>query len=168
MLKENGGSDMNVIFLDIDGVMNNVYSSVKSRNSPEFEIIDSNGVVTKVRDNLCWLGFRVLNQIIDKTKAKVVLSSTWRKFYTKNEMNQIFKHYKFKGELIDYTPVMSGEKRGTEIQKWIDDCELDIESFIIIDDDTDMLHLRNRLIKTDAHFGLNHTHEDEAVALMNT
>lgn len=165
---------MKVIFLDIDGVMNNIFSLHRSRFYLDFEIINDDNEVESVTDDFCWVSMRVLNNIIESTEAKVVLSSTWRLFHSKNEMNQILKHYGFKGELIDFTPKLPYDKvnnkypeRGLEIQKWLDECESNIENFVILDDDSDMAHLIDKLIKTDCHFGLNHTHEELVIQMLN-
>ena len=53
---------MKVIFLDIDGVLN--YSGCKEKIGGIFFVNDER--------------IKILKEIIDKTNAKIVLSSTWR------------------------------------------------------------------------------------------
>ena len=44
-------------------------------------------------------------------------------------------------------------KRGEEIQQYMTENHIDKEQIIIFDDDRDMLHLSDRLIKTNFHYG---------------
>ena len=53
---------MNVIFLDVDGVLNNAYTTDRIKG---YIGIDDNKV-------------RLLKQIVDYFDAKIILSSTWR------------------------------------------------------------------------------------------
>ena len=109
---------MKVIFLDIDGVLN--------------------AIDTKER----WQGFIGMNpvlvdrfnKLVEDTSAEVVLSSTWRhnedwrKTMKKNGLNMKF---------LDRTIRMPGKIRGLEIKEWLDRNE--VEKYVILDDDTDML-----------------------------
>ena len=89
---------MKVVFLDVDGVLNTaktferVYNSFKNSGKRELEI-DS---------------FRLeyLKKITDETDAKIVLSSTWRRFFQKID-----------GKII---PRSEKGKLFYEILNWID------------------------------------------------
>ena len=56
-------------------------------------------------------------------------------------------------------------RRGLEIQKWLDDNpQGENVVFVILDDDSDMEHLMDRLVQTDHEFGL--TQEDAGKAIL--
>lgn len=121
---------MKILFLDVDGVINSedyaVYRyAAKKYDSDEF--IDERAVA-------------FLNYIIDKTQAKIVLSSSWRGNF--DETYERLKKVGFKYNFFDKTPYLESRHRGSEIQKWIDEYEKThkpLESYVILDDDDDML-----------------------------
>lgn len=117
---------MKVIFLDIDGVLN-----VIGQGHDEYGQIFHKHLM----DNL--------KRIIDETGAKIVISSSWR-LSGLLAMQEMWKKRELAGEVIDVTPnltygagLKSSTPRGKEIQTWIDNNK--IESYVILDDDTDML-----------------------------
>lgn len=133
---------MKIIFLDIDGVLNNY---------------DTPGEL------ICWDPelVKILNRIIKETDAKIVLSSTWRQIdyrcdAIKNDM---------KINYIGKTPKL-WKKRGVEIQTWLDE-NPGVEKFVILDDDSDMVHLMSHLLQTDGEFGLTNEIADEAIKRLN-
>ena len=75
---------MKVIFLDIDGVLNSDtdFFELRKFGHPVNEIKGS-----KVINRGC---LALLQQIIEDTDAKIVLSSTWRHHYTLEEMHEMF------------------------------------------------------------------------------
>lgn len=159
---------MKIIFLDIDGVLNSAHwwdvrPPVKEYESEEvhaFRNIDPTAV-------------KRLNTIIEKSGAVCVLSSTWRTMHTLSYMQRLLERRGFKGKLFASTPCHSDRpnptdgkgninyiRRGNEIQAWLDmlgpDCQPD--SFVILDDDDDMAHLSDRLVKTTFEKGLTDEH----------
>ena len=121
---------MKVIFLDIDGVINSEDYTIYRYYGKKFdldEFIDERPVT-------------LLNYIIKKTGAKVVLSSSWR--CDVPETLERLKKAGFQYDLFDITPYLGSRHRGSEIQVWIDNYEKDhelLESYVILDDDNDML-----------------------------
>ncbi len=118
---------MKVIFLDIDGVLN-IYCQDRDKFGCTFH--------DHLVDNL--------ESIIEKTGAKIVISSSWR-LDGKDAMMEMWKSRNLPGEVIDITPNLSygaglntGTPRGKEIQEWLDN-HPDVTNYVIIDDDVDML-----------------------------
>ena len=151
---------MKVIFLDVDGVLN-TSDTFKRRK----EIYNERGILIPRIDF-----FRVsyLKEIVNKTKAKIVLSSTWRK----NEKNieELFNVFKlFDLEIYDLTDIDIDGIRENEIISWLNNNE--VETFIIIDDESSDLHsLENYLIKTRVNgvqTGLLEEHIDKAINILN-
>ena len=114
-------NDMKIIFLDIDGVLNSF------QTQPKEEIENMFGIHKVLVERL--------NDVVRKTDAKVVLSSTWR--HDKN-WRKTMKESGLDFKFLDKTPDLRGEIRGNEIQKWLDKHQ-NVEKFCIIDDDSDML-----------------------------
>ena len=134
---------MKIIFLDIDGVLNNY---------------DTLGKGLRWEPSLV----KILNRIIQETKAEIVLSSTWRKI--KSLRNIIKNDMKIK--YIGKIPSLY-KKRGIEIQAWLDN-NPDVEKFIILDDDSDMVHLMSHLLQTDGKYGLTIEIADKAIEILNS
>ncbi len=153
---------MKIIFLDVDGVLNHAEC---------FRNVDTNRVV----DPAC---VRRVNTIHARTGAQICISSTWRfwsrtpEFLTENGLLV---------PIVGKTPELWSKPRGVEIREWMnptmdfDDRDhplvkppFDIESFVIIDDDTDFdVELTRRLVRTSAKDGLQDRHVDHAVAILN-
>jgi hypothetical protein len=133
---------MKIIFLDIDGVLNsiNYYVSLFKIDVLPDDRLDPHSI-------------DLFNKIIDCTGASIVLSSTWRLGKSVSEIQDIFDKHHIHGHVIGLTPD-TDKARGYQIQQWIDESNIIIDSFIIIDDDSDMYHLTNHLIKTSIKEGL--------------
>lgn len=144
---------MKIIFLDIDGVLNHRQFLI------EAERVDA------VSDEC----IARLNRIIEATGAKCVLSSTWRVMFPLEEiLNDFLIPGGFKGEIVGKTPPakFSYRPRGNEIQEWLDD-HPEVTKFVILDDEEDMLHLENRLIRTSFEDGgLLDEHVEEAISML--
>ena len=140
---------MKVIFLDIDGVLNNLASLAEGVHMvPEKAIL--------------------LRRLIEATGAKVVISSTWRMLYDLRELGEILRLAGcWNGAPIDRTPELRGS-RGTEIQAWLDSGVTNVESYLILDDDSDMLESQmDSFIKTDMRTGLLSRELDRAIEILN-
>jgi len=138
---------MKLIFLDIDGVLNH-WGDNKSIWKQDYPIHP---------DNLA-----NLLSLIDLTSAKIVLSSSWR-FNSK-----AIQHLKTLFPILSLTP-QEGRNRGTQIDTWLTTNDLlDIESFVILDDDSDMLDYQLPFfVQTNIHAGgLTKDHELQAQKIL--
>lgn len=147
-----------IIFLDIDGVLNHqqFYESIDWAKRKS--IYDDFG------EGFCPISSKILNRIIDETKAKIVISSSWRHDGLQR-MQEMWVARKMSGEVIDITPFSETRFRGLEIQEWLEKkrnfqhinwCQDEqmkrmvsgnIANYIIIDDDSDMTYTqRNHFI----------------------
>ncbi len=154
---------MNIIFLDLDGVI---------CLPPQW-----NGRAKFEGESICEFdkeSVKLLNELIERTKARIVLSSSWRVLFDLELLKRWFKHEGVIGEIIAKTPRIPGYQRGTEIQEWLDKYENIVDNFIILDDNTDMLHLKPRLIHTlmgpweNQIYGITRQNVEDAVKLMET
>ncbi len=150
---------MKIIFLDIDGVLNTAENFVEGN-------LPSNPTMEEI--NLSMLDERLiknLNTIIEETGAKVVVSSTWRMGRSIEELKCLLDKKGFVGEIIGKTPILNDD-RGIEIQKFIDESSFNIDSFTILDDDSDMCHLMDKLIQTNFIEGLNNITVKNAIKML--
>ena len=140
---------MKIIFLDIDGVLNHqlFYEEQEFRAHTD---IDRSRI-------------SLLNNLIEDTNAKVVISSTWRIGTTIEELQTILNDEGFTGEVIGKTPQGGNDCcRGNEIYKWIKDNDkllgkpyYEFKDYVIFDDDSDMLLCqRNNFLLVDNFVGL--------------
>ncbi len=148
------------VVLDLDGVLNSgrYFSSWKPSASglvtidDWYEMLDPAAVAR-------------LEAIVQKSGAKVVISSTWRMHKTVEQLATDLREHGFTGRVVGATPELRGG-RGVEIQAWMDACGVTAEQIVILDDDSDMLHLRPRLVKTTHDEGLTDAHVTEALRLL--
>lgn len=146
---------MNIIFLDIDGVLNcQIFYTNRKK---------SKSIIEHPQDQICTERVEWLNQLCKDVNAKVVISSTWRHSgldYCKDVLKKAGATF----DIIDKTPDLRHEGcvRGNEINLWIEKNKemlgvwrSDFNSYAIIDDDSDMLYWqRNNLFLTDTYSGL--------------
>lgn len=158
---------MKIIFQDIDGCLNNFAVIRASERGTKSKGSDTNPITYLVSSIGPELVSR-LNRLVEATQAVLVISSTWRKWYTIEQMKEAFKTQGFQGTIIGMTPD-NGTHRGLEIAEWLEvnKDRYDVESFVILDDDSDMSHLKHRLVKTSMLEGLCDDHVDRAIAMLN-
>lgn len=160
---------MKIIFLDIDGVLNNqlfyteIDQATRFKQSKEDAPLGSCDI-----DSRC---IGLLNHIIDKTGAKVVISSSWRQGKTIEELTYILNYCGFIGEIIGKTPYLQFKSnlenynysvpRGCEIKAWIETNKDILGSkvlklkYVILDDDSDMLYWqRDNYFLVDGYCGI--------------
>lgn len=162
---------MKVIFLDVDGVLNSEDDLMVYR---EKNNITGCILYAEVEDR----PLKLLKEIVDKTSAKIVASSSWRIGCERNGNKSIFGdrlYKKLESRLKDYdmdiydiTPSLGyGSLRGDEIREWLHRNPTD--SFIILDDDTDMCEFLNteHFIQTTYANGLTEELKDRAIEVLN-
>lgn len=120
---------MKVIFLDIDGVL-------VTRNSIIYQYLNFPDD-TSIRFSK--KAVKNLNKLIRLTKAKIVISSTWRLFHSLEDLKNIIKKQGISGEIISTTSVEKatieeGIPRGQKISDWLEQ-HPEVEQYVIIDDD---------------------------------
>ena len=162
---------MKVIFLDIDGVI-----CVVGCNMDEARKLVRCDATRKLYETLNKDCIAALNEIVNRSGAKVVISSSWRRFDSLRTLKRKFKEAGFIGMIIDVTPVTTSCNggtycyRGNEIQMWLNE-HPEVEKFVIIDDETsDMLHLLPKCYQTPGIYskGLAMEHIEPVLWLMDS
>ena len=135
---------MNVIFTDIDGVLNNKSGSQWNKISIDF-----------------------YNLLCQEFNLKPVITSTWRNNHTQKELQEIFTLQGVTTPIYDYAPILRGEGRGVEIEQWLFNNQFN--KFVILDDhthDIEIIGLPN-IIKCRSWIGFSKEEYDKARKILS-
>ena len=151
---------MKVIFLDIDGVLN---------HEQHYKWLHESGEATPLQSQYPWselspVSCKLLKEVIDKTDAKLVVSSSWR-LDGLAKLNKLFRFFGLPNA-IDVTPCLN-TARGIEIAAWLDS-HPEVDKYVILDDDEDMNeHQLPYFIKTNPYKdGLNEEVKHKAIKIL--
>ena len=152
---------MKVIFLDFDGVITTYNSKWK---------IDMNKI-------------KIINDICDKTNAKIVVTSSWRIGHRGDVLafngyltQYIIEHNyldnvqdtfdKFIGNIVGMTESIGGW-RGDEIKLYMNE-HPEVENYVILDDDSDMCDYQLfNFVQTDTYEGITERDAKLCVDILN-
>lgn len=157
---------INIIFLDIDGVLNGAFSFSQCHN---WVGIDKDKVQRLVK-------------IVDYTNAKLVLISTWKlgwePFGRYDRRDPKLHHAKYldnhlmkKGKLrcIDKTREKNSLYRGAGIREWLNR-HPDVENWVVLDDEIFMDYqengIINHLVCVDSCYGLTDEDVENAICVL--
>lgn len=157
-----------IIFLDIDGVLNSMDYFEQTKDCKGYTEINPEKV-------------KLLKEIVDRTGAQIVLSSTWRDLAQReNEpehpmytyLTDTLKEYGM--EIADHTPYI-GQDRSKEIKAWLDNQQDKDVRFVSLDDDFpkhkyDEAGIGDCLVRTSFYEkdgGLRKEHVEKAVEILN-
>lgn len=162
-----------VVFLDVDGVLNHpgTYADRGRWARPrqrQLEVPTAPECVAR------------LNEIVRRTGAVVVISSSWRKFARFDSLGPALLRRGVVAEIVGETPDLSRDEalaariapgrvqRGHEIDAWLRDHQIDggRPAYVILDDCDDMAHLAGCLVQTDPVTGLDEADVAIAVAVL--
>jgi hypothetical protein len=141
-----------IVFLDFDGVLNceqsNEQLGTRYRFSPG--------------------GVGSLNEILQQTGAWVVITSSWRENWSLRENAEFLERDGvLPNRVIGKTPALN-DQRGHEIAAWLHAVPYLVESFVILDDRTDMAACSARLVQVNPQSGLSLPQARQAIELLNT
>ena len=151
---------LRIVFLDFDGVLNSTAWYVHRHESGQ-----SLALAHGKEEEIDPAAVALLNQLLDRSGALVVISSTWRMLGLM-ECKDVLHARGFTGKVVDVTPRSSHGVRGREIQAWLDAYHRPVERFVILDDESDMEHLMPRLVQTSQPVGLTQADVNRAVAML--
>jgi hypothetical protein len=149
---------MKLLFLDFDGVLNSTQSTLMHWQNQGRTLVytDENCMSQECCSNLRYL----MDTLPD---LYIVVSSSWRLMYSPSELKTILQKLCHipENRIIGTTPYLPNKQRGNEIQSWLDENEsqgselkYEIDDFMIIDDDSDMAHLKEtNFLQTDGDLG---------------
>lgn len=141
---------MKVIFLDIDGVLVSVGSMIHNNRLylAGLSTDDSHKAIDPV-------AMSNLHYILEEVPVvEVVVSSSWRKYCSLEDLQEMFDTYHIPGSfIVGTTPVLDKQPRGHEIGLYLKH-DPEITNFVIIDDDKDLEPYMDRLVQVDGRNGL--------------
>ena len=120
---------MNIIFLDIDGVL--------CTQRIGFDPGDDLTFIYRLNP-LDIYSMKLLNELCSTFDARIVISSSWRKIHSENDIFEHFKNHGFLGKFhSDWSTPNLGGFRGKEINEWLlkNNFSND-DNYICIDDDS--------------------------------
>lgn len=183
-------SDINVIFLDIDGVLNgyNFWNLLGWNIISKFHSNKLKGWYRNLTEPFGVHERKVkrLAKIVHKTGAKIVISSSWRFGLQSNRLTDDKKRLlelfdKYNIEIYDYTPILPSRKRENEIMAWLFR-NPQVNKFIILDDENFDLQcfIGKQLVQTSSiprgkyirghwyeNTGLKNKHIRQAIKMLN-
>jgi hypothetical protein len=147
--------DLKVIFLDVDGVLNNDATTTHTKGGAEF-----------VDDYL----IERLKGLIDATGATVIMSSSWRYGLTcerhHDDFVELIEKLESHGVCVSgYTPTMNTAHKSVEIKQYLLD-HPEVDRFVILDDDEIELY-PDQHVETLNRYGLTDENVDEAIEILN-
>jgi hypothetical protein len=181
-----------VLFLDVDGVLNGynkwTYLIV---NTSRFLHIPTRFVSRRLKIFEPKEKYvKRLSKIINRTGAKIVMSSSWRygfwntpyeeKHWDQKKLHDLLEKYSI--EVIDITPSSRNGKREDEIIQWLSETNIRIDKFVILDDESYDLQsfVDKELVKTSKVIegnmirglpyedtGLKNKHAKQAIKILN-
>ena len=144
---------MKIIFLDIDGVLNDDTTPPYPKDWPEGHLKED--LIARI------------NQIVEATGAKIVMSTAWRTVLSLKEFQELLGSKGLRAEIIDCTPSrMSFRPRWHEIKEWIlDNREIYVESWVAIDDLL-IKEAGERLVRTNPSIGITDEDVEKAIKIL--
>lgn len=146
---------MKVIFLDVDGVLNNDYTKTYTKSGAEF-----------VDDYL----IERLKALIAATDATVIMSSSWRYGLTcarhHDDFVELIEKLESHGiHVSGYTPTMNTAHKSVEIKQYLLE-HPEVDKFVILDDDEIELFPEQH-VETLNRYGLTDENVEEAIKILN-
>ena len=150
----------------------------------KYIFLDFDGVINTQNDKFDKNAMANLRRLLEKTDAKVVISSTWR-LQGMEYIQQLWQEHHMQGEVIGLTPScnstnfsnVDGQEewqglhgcKGLEIAEWLRLNAKEPYQYIILDDEEDFLFSqREHLVKVEGSKGLDKADVRVAIQILNT
>lgn len=158
---------MRVLFLDMDGVMNSRRFMQAARD--DWNIWDPATMIDPA-------AVQLLNAIVEPNDVYVVISSTWRRWWSPKAIASALasRGFSYPKKVIGATPFVLGP-RAEEIQQWLTEEQARMARlannyapipYAILDDDADA-QLDGKLVQTDVEVGLTREKAAAAIAVLS-
>jgi hypothetical protein len=150
---------MKALFVDIDGVLVSVSSMICNNRLNLLGL--TNTVSSKVLDPVAMSNLQYILEEVPK--VEIVITSSWRKHYTIEALQEMFDQYHISGSfIVGVTPVLENGYRGHEIALYLK-YHPEITNFVIIDDGTDLAPFIDRLVQIDSKNGLTFSDAEKVI-----
>lgn len=158
---------MRVVFLDVDGVLNS------DRYFEEFPWPEGASWWSAAAIDPCAVA-RV-NTIVSRADARVVLSSSWRKRASRDELCALLRSRGLERSLLSLTPSLyrtpDGARltRGDEVLSWLATslaAGTTVDAYVILEDEEELGELEARCVRTDSRVGLTDADVERALTML--
>ena len=169
---------MNILFLDIDGVLNtyeefdelpNTYSDFSKEKAQELQNRYPKQKIISALESICSQKVKILNKVLEKYNPYIVVSSTWRKHFAIDVLDQILCLRGLSKTIASYTPIITENKawlgsseghRGKEIQLWLENFRLQLKdcNICILEDSMSVAPYEKYCVRTNSMKGLMESH----------
>lgn len=139
-----------IIVLDIDGVLNGTLLPMTGSNLPD--------VIPELVGRL--------NQVVEATGARIVMSTSWRTRLTLEEWQNFFDENGIKAIVVGVTPSFRNFRTAREDEIEIYIHQHRIKNFVILDD-IPMVRLKDHAVETDHNYGLSQADVEKAIKILN-
>lgn len=166
---------MKILFLDVDGVLNNRLTYARIHRAwKESGNATKGGEFGWPMGHLDATLVPNLNPIVEQTGCQIVLSSSWRIIAKIPDFRQwvALKGFKYPDSIIDRTRSSVGDDpdgRGNEIKDWLKG-HPEVTAYAILDDDSqDIIRVHpNNFVHTSLNEGLTEEKVQAAIAILNS
>lgn len=152
-----------VVFLDIDGVLNdNTYlkNLLDVEGKEKFHSDEPAFLVTKIDPERVAL----VDRICKEGNARVVLSTHWVVLFGEKVVTSLLRKSGLKAKILGATPRKLMSERAHEINMWLDRNPTD--RMVILEDVHPMYAMEERTIRTDSEVGLLEEHVERAIQIL--
>lgn len=172
---------MKLVFLDCDGVVNSMpFLMDRTRMREPMDWSTSAGKVAGFLQMVDPKNVAHLNDLLRRSGAFIVLSSSWRHALTLEEFRNVAVRVGIEGEVLGFIPTVLPMKlsrelpRGFGVDAWLAD-RLGppagpmsvVDSFVALDDDADLEPYKDRLVRTNPHVGLTPADVEAALTILD-
>jgi len=149
---------MNIIFLDVDGVLNSVNKLIEVYNKTH----KPHSLYNYPFDERCLMNLQLL---VRETNSKLVIISSWRKSIDgRSKLMRMLKEYNLEHEVIGFTSNLNTKVE--EIKEYLSKLDYSV-NFIILDDKSNMEDLSPYLVNINSQVGLTEENVNEAILKLN-
>jgi hypothetical protein len=162
---------MRIIFLDCDGVLNSHKFFSTSSHDDSIDGLDFG------ETQLDPQALAILDQIVEETGARIVISSSWRHIWDWQEIAEKFKNRGLQNwdVVIGETMTSSQDNRGAEVKEWLDTGRERTEvgqeavtSWVIIDDTDEFDSTQHQnFVRTNPKVGLTVADAQKAIQILS-
>ena len=116
----------NILILDLDGVINVTRPNLKHKHVYLLDQKQEDLFIPELAKNI--------NKLCKEFDFKIVVSSTWRKYFSLEELEYMLRYMGITAPVVGVTPVSNKETRSIEITNWLNTYSDKWSSYYILDD----------------------------------
>ena len=116
----------NILILDLDGIINVTVPNLKHEHVYLLDQKQEDLFIPQLAKNI--------NKLCKEFDFKIVISSTWRKHYSLQELEYMLRYMGIESPIVGSTPISNKETRSVEITHWLDTYSDKWSNYYVLDD----------------------------------